>query len=87
MTLSCACRDLKAANMLVDEDGTVLLGDFGVGVFVGEREKSTNALSNEGKRKSFVGTVSGNTVPTSWASWMCLMLICKIAVLDGTGSD
>lgn len=47
--------------MLVDEDGTVLLGDFGVGVFVGEREKSTNALSNEGKRKSFVGTVSGNT--------------------------
>ncbi|EPQ28142.1 uncharacterized protein PFL1_04469 [Pseudozyma flocculosa PF-1] len=49
-------RDLKAANMLVDDDGTVLLGDFGVGVFVGESEKSSNPVSTEGKRKSFVGT-------------------------------
>lgn len=43
-------RDLKAANLLVDEDGTVLLGDFGVGVWVGDG----NQVS--GKRKSFVGT-------------------------------
>ncbi|PWN49154.1 kinase-like protein [Violaceomyces palustris] len=49
-------RDLKAANMLVDEDGTVLLGDFGVGVFVGESDKNSNPVSTEGKRKSFVGT-------------------------------
>lgn len=42
-------RDLKAGNVLVDEDGTVLLGDFGVGVWVGEGREV-------GKRKSFVGT-------------------------------
>lgn len=49
-------RDLKAANILVDDDGTVLLGDFGVGVFVGETDKTSGTLSSEGKRKSFVGT-------------------------------
>ncbi|KAN0063911.1 hypothetical protein ACQY0O_003517 [Thecaphora frezii] len=49
-------RDLKAANLLVDDDGTVLLGDFGVGVFVGESEQLSNPVSTEGKRKSFVGT-------------------------------
>lgn len=41
--------------MLVDEDGTVLLGDFGVGVYVGEGQ---GAGALDGKRKSFVGTVS-----------------------------
>lgn len=49
-------RDLKAANILVDDDGTVLLGDFGVGVFVGDTDKSSGSVSSEGKRKSFVGT-------------------------------
>ncbi|KAJ1018142.1 hypothetical protein NDA16_005008 [Ustilago loliicola] len=49
-------RDLKAANILVDDDGTVLLGDFGVGVFVGDTDKSSGTVSSEGKRKSFVGT-------------------------------
>ncbi|PWY97795.1 kinase-like protein [Testicularia cyperi] len=49
-------RDLKAANILVDEDGTVLLGDFGVGVFVGESDKASGSEVSEGKRKSFVGT-------------------------------
>ncbi|SJX65459.1 related to KIC1-ser/thr protein kinase that interacts with Cdc31p [Sporisorium reilianum f. sp. reilianum] len=49
-------RDLKAANILVDDDGTVLLGDFGVGVFVGDTDKTSGTLSSEGKRKSFVGT-------------------------------
>ncbi|CAO1616558.1 unnamed protein product [Parajaminaea phylloscopi] len=44
-------RDLKAANLLVDDDGTVLLGDFGVGVWIGDGNQSVN-----GKRKSFVGT-------------------------------
>lgn len=42
-------RDLKSGNLLVDEDGTVLLGDFGVGVWVGEGKEGS-------KRKSFVGT-------------------------------
>lgn len=64
-------RDLKAANMLVDDDGTVLLGDFGVGVYLGEEPKSRATKGAkaeekenidegwaEGKRKSFVGTVS-----------------------------
>lgn len=46
-------RDLKAANILMDDNGTVLLGDFGVGVFVGD---TSGPMSNEGKRKSFVGT-------------------------------
>ena len=49
-------RDLKAANILVDDDGTVLLGDFGVGVFVGDTDKASGLVSSEGKRKSFVGT-------------------------------
>ncbi|PWN89124.1 kinase-like protein, partial [Acaromyces ingoldii] len=43
-------RDLKAANMLVDDDGTVLLGDFGVG------KENIDEGWAEGKRKSFVGT-------------------------------
>ena len=48
--------------MLVDDDGTVLLGDFGVGVFLGETSKQSNGEDRkpdswaEGPRKSFVGT-------------------------------
>ena len=64
--------DLKAGNMLVDDDGTVLLGDFGVGVYLGDggayedEQGGAGAVKDverdrgtwaEGKRKSFVGTV------------------------------
>jgi serine/threonine protein kinase len=49
--------------MLVDDDGTVLLGDFGVGVFLGEAARPSIVNGerqgdswNGGRRKSFVGT-------------------------------
>lgn len=49
----------------VDDDGTVLLGDFGVGVFLGDGDDGPNqkigqkkdgSAFADGKRKSFVGT-------------------------------
>ncbi|KIJ45614.1 hypothetical protein M422DRAFT_166319 [Sphaerobolus stellatus SS14] len=45
-------RDIKAANLLVDEDGTVLLGDLGAASQAGSGPKRPLLR----KRKSFVGT-------------------------------
>jgi serine/threonine protein kinase len=44
-------RDVKAGNLLMDEDGAVLLGDFGV-------SSSLMETGEKGMRKTFVGTVS-----------------------------
>ncbi|KAK0505991.1 kinase-like domain-containing protein [Armillaria luteobubalina] len=55
-------RDVKAANLLIDDDGTVLLGDLGVAANLAEdTSPSTSKLQTVasryiGKRKSFVGT-------------------------------
>ncbi|KAF8527952.1 kinase-like domain-containing protein [Hysterangium stoloniferum] len=63
-------RDVKAANLLIDDDGTVLLGDLGVAVALHDDEFAstrTTILSasgsdagavrgKRGKRLSFVGT-------------------------------
>lgn len=40
-------RDVKAGNILMDQNGTVLLADFGV----------ASSLMETGVRKTFVGTV------------------------------
>jgi serine/threonine-protein kinase OSR1/STK39 len=60
-------RDVKAANLLIDDDGTVLLGDLGVAASLVETASPSNASRPNtfvppirpkmGKRKSFVGTV------------------------------
>lgn len=49
-------RDVKAANLLVDEDGTVLLADFGVSSLIASKPKGRDDFSSVSSRKSFVGT-------------------------------
>ena len=62
-------RDVKAANLLIDDDGTVLLGDLGVAANLADDNDLHNSSKRAstfdssikppqiGKRKSFVGTV------------------------------
>lgn len=55
-------RDFKAGNLLVDENGTVLVGDLGVASNLNEHDGSTKTHhpasipSHLGRRQSFVGT-------------------------------
>ena len=55
-------RDFKAGNLLVDENGTVLVGDLGVASNLNEHDGSTKAQHpasippHLGRRQSFVGT-------------------------------
>jgi serine/threonine-protein kinase OSR1/STK39 len=71
-------RDVKAANLLIDDDGTVLLGDLGVAANLNDTTASSTPPAGRplnfavpptptrprmGKRKSFVGTVNGASFP------------------------
>lgn len=63
-------RDVKAGNLLMDEDGTILLGDFGV-------SSSLMETGERGMRKTFVGTVSFSSLK------LLVFSNIFIALLDG----
>ena len=46
-------RDVKAANLLIDDDGTVLLGDLGVAAFLWDSETSQAGPSNKPRTVNF----------------------------------
>ncbi|KAJ3576139.1 hypothetical protein NP233_g618 [Leucocoprinus birnbaumii] len=50
-------RDVKAANLLIDDDGTVLLGDLGVAADMSE-DSSNHMASSSGKALTGVGTAA-----------------------------
>ncbi|EKM60772.1 uncharacterized protein PHACADRAFT_246892 [Phanerochaete carnosa HHB-10118-sp] len=60
-------RDIKAANLLIDEDGTVLLGDLGVAAPLWETEDSVNAKSY-GKNPIDISSPSGFRTPNTHSS-------------------
>ncbi|KAL5518565.1 hypothetical protein ACEPAH_248 [Sanghuangporus vaninii] len=57
-------RDVKAANLLIDDDGTVLLGDLGVAASLSD-EESFSSSSGSGQRINFVGPSIGDSVRPS----------------------
>ncbi|OCB91177.1 kinase-like protein [Sanghuangporus baumii] len=57
-------RDVKAANLLIDDDGTVLLGDLGVAASLSD-EESFSSPSGSGQRMAFVGPSIGDSVRPS----------------------
>jgi serine/threonine protein kinase len=64
-------RDVKAGNLLMDDDGAVLLADFGVSSSLVENGES-------GLRKTFVGTVSVFTRTVILHTRLCMRVITLI---------
>ncbi|KAK7694252.1 hypothetical protein QCA50_001432 [Cerrena zonata] len=63
-------RDVKAANFLIDEDGTVLLGDLGVAAFLWENEDTTHtsmtpSLSSMSSTQPPKGIMNHRSAPSS----------------------
>ncbi|KAI0336203.1 kinase-like protein [Cubamyces sp. BRFM 1775] len=46
-------RDVKAANLLIDDDGTVLLGDLGVAAFLWDHEESPTPAASKSRTINF----------------------------------
>ncbi|KAI0762730.1 kinase-like domain-containing protein [Fomes fomentarius] len=46
-------RDVKAANLLIDDDGTVLLGDLGVAAFLWDSEGTQTGQSSKSRTVNF----------------------------------
>ncbi|KAG8904488.1 hypothetical protein FRB99_001664 [Tulasnella sp. 403] len=60
-------RDIKAANLLVDDDGTVLLGDLGVAVSLADDEDSGQNRMMSAVREGITGSGGGPLVYGSGA--------------------
>ncbi|CEL59434.1 Serine/threonine-protein kinase fray2 OS=Dictyostelium discoideum GN=fray2 PE=3 SV=1 [Rhizoctonia solani AG-1 IB] len=66
----CIHRDIKSANLLVDDDGTVLLGDLGVAAYLDDAEPSgATSIATTGLKVSNTATRNGGSTtrppPTS----------------------
>ena len=95
-------RDIKAANLLIDDDGTVLLGDLGVAAPLNDEDHThvnmafravifdpdVKPTPQIGKRRSFVGTVG--LFPWEFRSSQdphILIYYTLSAMLDGTRAN
>lgn len=58
-------RDLKAANLLIDDDGTVLLGDLGVAAFLWESEDTPTSSTSPPTKRLTISTSSSPSTSQS----------------------
>ncbi|KAF7437139.1 hypothetical protein PC9H_003975 [Pleurotus ostreatus] len=61
-------RDIKAANLLIDDDGTVLLGDLGVAADLSEDSSFSHLPSGAGSKRRNITTASAALAGDSRAS-------------------